>query len=128
MLHARRIYRDEFELLHPGMQRFAGVREWEVIERPTEATPDEPPDPQLVTLETLGLGRLRPIVEVPETMACETCSNRNNPAGSGPCVNCDLTIDGLDSNYSAEVDESLDAFAARSAAGLDEDDEDDEDA
>lgn len=125
MFHARRIYRDEFELLHPGMQRFAGVHEWEVIERPTEVDPDEPPDPKLITLEVLGLERLRPIVESPETMACETCANRNNPAGSGPCVNCDLTVDGPDSNYVAETDEVLDAFAAKAAAGSHEDDDGD---
>jgi hypothetical protein len=125
MLHARRIYRDDYDLLHEGMQRLAAAREWEIIERPNEAEPG-PPDPRLVTLADLGLERLRPIVEPVETMACETCANRNNPAGSGPCVNCDLTVDGPESNYSAETDEPLDAFAARSAAGLDEDDEDDE--
>lgn len=39
------------------------------------------------------------------SMACETCANRHNPPGSGPCVSCDLTTDGDDSNYSAESDQ-----------------------
>jgi hypothetical protein len=122
MLHARRIYRDEYDLLHEGMQRLAAAKEWQVIERPTEPNPDEPPDPRLVTLEILGLGRLRPVPEAPETMACETCVNRHNPPGSGPCVNCDLTLDGPDSNYSAEAAEPVNL-----RRDLDEDDEDDDD-
>jgi hypothetical protein len=65
-------------------------------------------------------------------MACETCVNRTNAPGDGPCVNCDLTFDGPESSYLAEADapvvlnagdvdgadEELDAFAAQSAAGL----------
>lgn len=149
MLHARRIYRDDFDLLHEGMKRCAKVHGWELIERPTEVDPDAPLDPRIVTLEQLGLQRLRPVPEPPEVMACETCVNRSNAPGDGPCVNCDLTFDGPESNYCAEsdapvvlsaddgeADQDLDTFAAQSAAGLpmsgtdedeDEDDEDDED-
>ncbi len=122
-MHARRIYRDDYDLLHEGMQRFAAAKDWQVIERPAEPNPDEPPDPKLVTLEMLGLERLRPVPQPPEVMACETCANRHNPPGSGPCVNCDLTVDGPDSNYTAETDEALDAFAARAFAGTDERDD-----
>lgn len=118
MLQGCRIYSDDFELLHEGMHRFAVVHRWTVIERPTEADPEAPPDPKLVTLETLGLGRLRPIPEPPEVMACETCIHRANATGDGPCVDCDLTFDGPESNYSAEGDSQavLDAFAARAVA------------
>jgi len=155
LLGKRQIYADDFELLHEGMRRLVNAYKWEVIERPTEVALDAPPNPSVVTLEELGLGRLRPVPEPPEVMACETCVNRTNAPGDGPCVNCDLTFDGPESNYVAEtdapvvlnaddgeVDQELDAFAAQSAAGLPmsgtdegapsateaiEDDEDDED-
>ena len=124
MAQARSIYREDFELLHEGMQRMARVQRWQIIERPTEPDLDASPPPNLVTLESLGLGRLRPPPPEPEPpMACESCVNRNNPPGDGPCVNCDLTIDGPDSAYCAESDEpikssdaELDDFAARAAA------------
>lgn len=124
MLHGRRIYRDDFDLLHEGMQRMGKAHSWQIIERPTEGDLDAPPLPNLVTLESLGLGRLRPPPPEPEPpMACESCVNRNNPPGDGPCVNCDLTFDGPESNYSAESNEpvkasdaELDDFAARAAA------------
>lgn len=120
-MHSRRIYRDEYDLLHEGMQRFAAAKDWQVIERPVEPNPDEPPDPRLVTLEMFGLERLRPVPDPPEAMACETCVNRHNPPGSGPCVNCDLTFNGPESNYSADVDEPVNVRKA-----LDEDDEDED--
>lgn len=115
-LRNRKIYRDDFELLHDGAKRVGKILEWEVIERPAEPTE---PDPQVVTLEELGLGRLRPVIpEVvqEERIICETCINRHNPPGSGPCGTCDLTEDGEASNYCAEADAPLD----------DEDDEGDE--
>jgi len=131
MLQARRIYRDDFELLHEGMQRCAKVHGWDIIERPPEVDPEAPPDPRILTLEKLGLERLRPVPEPPEVMACETCVNRSNATGDGPCLACDLTFDGPESNYCAEsdtpvvlnaddgeADQGLDAFAAQSAAGL----------
>jgi len=129
MLRARRIYQDDFDLLHEGMRRCAKLYRWEIIARPSEADPDAPPDSRIVTLEQLGLGHLRPVPEPPEVMACETCVNRTNAPGDGPCVNCDLTFDGPESNYCAEADspvvldageaeQELDAFAAQSAAGL----------
>lgn len=100
----RSIYRDDFELLHEGMKRMATVQHWILIERPAELDPEAPPAPKLVTLETLGLAHLRPIPEPPEVMACETCVHRANATGDGPCVDCDLTFDGAESNYCAESD------------------------
>ncbi|MFA5053733.1 MAG: hypothetical protein WC565_06730, partial [Parcubacteria group bacterium] len=93
----RRMYSDDFELLHEGMKRVARCFKWTIIERPTEVDPEAPPDPRIVTLEKLGLERLRPVPEPPEVMACETCVNRTNAPGDGPCVNCDLTFDGPES-------------------------------
>lgn len=132
MLYARRIYRDEYELLHDGMKRIAAARDWEVIERPTEVDPEQPPDPRLITLEHLGLERLRPVVEPPElaeadeSMACETCMNRHNPPGDGPCVDCDLTIDGPQSNYVAEGDHVIDVEDVVDVSGPDDDEDDDD--
>lgn len=115
----RRIYRDDFELLHEGGQRMAKAFNWEVIDRPTEPTDD---DPSIVTLESLGLERMRPVppeLVQEERILCETCINRHNPPGSGPCGSCDLTTDGEASNYCAESDPAFE--------GLESDDEDDED-
>jgi hypothetical protein len=131
----RHIYADDFELLHEGMQRLARQFKWTIIERPSEVDPEALPDPRIVTLEKLGLERLRPVPEPPappEVMACETCVHRNNATGDGPCRDCDLTFDGPESSYLAEADapvvlnageggeadQDLDAFAAQSAAGL----------
>lgn len=37
-------------------------------------------------------------------VACDTCANRNNPPGQGPCVSCDMTLAGPESNYCREAD------------------------
>jgi hypothetical protein len=85
---------------------------WQIIERPAEG---EEPKLNALTLEDLGLGRLRPAppVEVLKTvddegLICETCVNRHNPPGSGPCGRCDLTIDGEASEYRPEPEETVD--------------------
>lgn len=114
-LQNRPIYRDEYDLLHEGARRMAQHFNWEVVERPVEG--EEAP-PNILTLEDLGLGRLRPIVEEEptavsevlkadddESLICETCLNRHNPPGSGPCGTCDLTADGEASEYRPEPTE-----------------------
>jgi hypothetical protein len=104
MLWRRTIYRDEYESLHTGMRRFAAAKSWQIVERPATLAPNEAPDPNLVTLDMLGLERLRLPEEQAETMACETCVNRHNAPGSRVCSDCDLTFDGPASNYAAEPD------------------------
>ncbi len=114
-LQNRCIYRDDFDLLHNGAKRLANRFAWQIVERPAEG--EETP-PNLVTLEDIGLGRLRPIVEEEPTavsevlkadgdegLICETCVNRHNPPGSGPCGKCDLTVDGEASEYRPEPTE-----------------------
>ena len=121
----RHIYADDFELLHQGMQRLARQFKWTIIERPSEVDPEALPDPRIVTLEKLGLERLRPVPEPPappEVMACETCVNRTNATGDGPCLACDLTFDGPQSNYCAESDEPLAPEVANNLAALDDGD------
>lgn len=125
----KRIYLDEYDQLHDGMKRMAASFNWEVIERPTDVSETDAIDPRLVTLESLGLAPR--IAEELAPLVCETCANRNNPTGDGPCVSCDLTVDGPASNYSAEADEllsssELDDFA-RSAIEDDEDGDEDGD-
>lgn len=126
-IRGRSIYRDDFECLHEGAQRMAKTLEWQIIERPTEGEPD----PRVITLEHLGLERLRPVAAalvapIEEQLICETCINRHNPPGAGPCAACDVTTDGEASHYCAEIEpafegpESDDDFE-------DEDDEDEDD-
>jgi hypothetical protein len=85
----------------------AKALDWKIVERPSEPTEA---DSTVLTLEELGLQRLRPVVaEVvsEETIICESCINRHNVPGSGPCGTCDLTEDGEASNYCAEADAPL---------------------
>jgi hypothetical protein len=123
----RRIYQDDFDLLHEGVRRMAKHFNWEVIERPVEG--DEQAE-NVITLEELGLHRLRPLPVEPEpesptvddeptavsevlpgvdddSLICETCVNRHNAPGSGPCGTCDLTLDGQASEYRPEPEETL---------------------
>jgi hypothetical protein len=72
-LQGKRIYRDDLALLSPGMRILARRCGWTVVDRPTDTNADSSvADPSLITLESLGLGRLRPVPpSEPETAPSE---------------------------------------------------------
>lgn len=114
-LQKRVISREHYERAHQGIKNWAKRFQWSIEENP------DPTDPKLLTLEMLALEKPAestetelPVVRDYEG-ACGTCANRHNAPGDGPCAKCDLTIDGPNSNYSAESD-----------APYEDDDEDDD--
>jgi len=118
-LRQRRIYADDFELLHEGMKRLAKVNHWEVIDRPLEPAEEVPPDPRLVTLESLGLAHLRPVPEpVAELAEVEAEDTQTNLEVAGEAdEGTPIATEGL---------EALDALAALEGDEEDDDEEDDD--
>ncbi len=102
-----RIYRDDFDLLHDGMVRLATAEGWQVIERPAEG--EEPPEkvPGLVTLESLGLARLRPVPEPVEDLDDETDGEEDLDTETDGEEDLDTETDGeedLDDETNGEED------------------------